>query len=393
MDQFDVAVVGAGPAGSMAAKYGAKAGARVALLEEHASIGWPVHCAGLLGTKALEASELSPGGFVKGGLKGATIYSPGGSKVSFKADSIKARIVDRRLFDRSLAMEAARKGVDLRLNSQVRAIQKVKDIDGNYSILVLGSGEQIAGRAVILAEGARAMLSRKAGIRPVEKILSGAQVELPFVVDDPEKVEVHLGIPGLFAWVIPIGPKFARIGLCAAGNGCDALKAFLRRDVIRKRILGSPTALNVGGLPVGPPSSTVADGFLAVGDAAGHVKPTSGGGVYPGLVCAKIAGTIAASAALEGDCSADRLKEYDRRWRAAIGRELDVGMRVNRLLNRMSDQELDEVIGYLAGKPGLIKTIEEHGDIDRPSVLMAKMLPKLGLDGIKLAGLLKHILG
>ncbi len=392
MDQYDVAVVGAGPAGSMAAKYAAKAVASVVLLEEHASIGWPVQCAGLLGTNALEVSELSPGDFVKGGLKGATIYSPGGTKVSFKADSFKAWIVDRRLFDRSLAMEAAKKGAELRLSSQVRDVLKVKDSHGKGNILILGSGERIAAKAVILAEGVRALLSRKAGIRPVEKILSGAQVELPFVVDDPEKVEVHLGIPGLFAWVIPIGPESARVGLCTVENGCDILKAFLRRDVIKKRILGSPTALNVGGLPMGPPPSTVADGFLAVGDAAGHVKPTSGGGIYPGLVCAKIAGSVAAAAVSEGDCSADRLKEYDRRWRASIGRELDVGMRVNRLLNRMSDQELDEVLGYLAGKPGLIKTIEEHGDIDRPSVLMAKMLPKLGLDGIKLAGLLKHML-
>lgn len=392
MDQYDVAVIGAGPAGSMAAKYATKAGARVALLEEHATIGWPVHCAGLLGTKALEASELMPGEFIKSGLKGATIYSPGGSKVSFKADSFKAWIVDRRLFDRSLALESVRNGADLRLGSQVRDILKAKDSGVNGNILALGSGEQITAKAVILAEGVRAMLSRRVGIRPVEKILSGAQVELPFAVEDPERVEVHLGIPGLFAWVIPIGPKFARVGLCTVDNGCEILKAFLQRDVIKERILGSPTALNVGGLPMGPPSSTAVDGFLAVGDAVGHVKPTSGGGIYPGLVCAKIAGSVAAEAALEGDCSADRLNEYDRLWRGAIGRELDVGMRVNRLLNRMSDKELDEVLGYLAGKPGMIKIIEEHGDIDRPSVLMAKMLPKLGFDGLKLAGLLRHVL-
>ncbi|MFB3764706.1 MAG: geranylgeranyl reductase family protein [Methanotrichaceae archaeon] len=393
MDKYDIAVIGAGPAGSMAAKYAAKAGANVALLEEHASIGWPVQCAGLLGTKALEASELSPGDFIKGGLKGATVYSPGCSKVSFKADSFKAWIVDRRLFDRSLALEAVRNGADLRLISQVRDMIWAKDSGGNSSILVLSSGEKIAAKAIILAEGVRASLSRKAGILPVGKILSGAQAELPFVVDDPEKVEVHLGIPGLFAWVIPIGHKSARVGLCTVENGCESLRAFLQSGLIKNRILGSPTALNVGGLPMGPPSSTVTNGFLAVGDAAGQVKPTSGGGIYPGLICAKIAGSVAAAAALEGDCSADRLKEYDKQWRAAIGRELDVGMRANRLLNRMSDKELDEVICYLARKPGLIRTIEEHGDIDRPSVLMAKMLPKLGFDGLKLAGLLRHILG
>lgn len=392
MDLYDVAVIGAGPAGSMAAKYAAMAGARVLLLEEHASIGWPVQCAGLLGMKAIEASELAPSEVAIQGLKGATVYSPGGSKVSFKAGSFKAWIVDRRLFDRSLALEAVRAGAELRLGSQVRDMLKDSDSDGNGNILVLGGGERISAKAIISAEGVRAVLSRRAGIGPAEKILSGAQVELPFAVEDPEKVEVHLGIPGLFAWVIPMGAKFARIGLCSAEHGCEALRAFLLKGAIKDRILGSPVALNVGGLPMGPPPSTVADGFLAIGDAAGQVKPTSGGGIYPGLLCAKIAGRVAAEAVFEGDCSAGRLGEYDRLWRKAIGRELDVGMRVNKLLNRMSDQELDEVIGYLASKPGLIKTIEEHGDIDRPSVLMAKMVPKIGLDGLKLARLLRHIL-
>jgi flavin-dependent dehydrogenase len=130
-----------------------------------------------------------------------------------------------------------------------------------------------------------------------------------------------------------------------------------------------------------------------VGDAAGQVKPTSGGGIYPGLVAAKIAGGVAAAAAFEGNSSAERLMEYDRLWRARLGRELDIGMRVNRMLNKMSNAELDGVIGYLAGKPGLIRAIEEHGDIDRPSHLMARMLRHLDWDAVKLAGLLRYALG
>ena len=151
-------------------------------------------------------------------------------------------------------------------------------------------------------------------------------------------------------------------------------------------------ALNVGGLPLGPPAATAVPGLLAVGDAAGQVKPTSGGGIYPGLVAAKIAGGVAA-AAMEGDCSAERLIEYDRLWRAALGRELEIGMRVNRMLGKMSAVELDELVGYLAGKPRLIKAIEEHGDIDRPSRLMARMLRHLDRDAIRLARLLGYALG
>ena len=151
--------------------------------------------------------------------------------------------------------------------------------------------------------------------------------------------------------------------------------------------------MNVGGLPLGSPAATAVKGLLAVGDAAGQVKPTSGGGIYPGLVAAKIAGGVAAAAALENDGSAERLQEYDRLWRDRLGRELEIGMRVNRMLNKMSNAELDRVVGYLAGKPRLIRAIEEHGDIDRPSRLMARMLRHLDWDAVKLAGLLRYALG
>lgn len=385
-----MAVIGAGPAGSMAAKYAAKSGARVILLEEHAAVGWPVECAGLLGAGAMAESELARGPFIQRGMSGAAIYSPGGSCLYFKARTSKAWVVDRRLFDRALARDALREGAELRLRSYVRKMRS----DEGLCTLTFAGGEEIRARIVISAEGVRARLARQWGIKPPEIILSGAQVEAPFAVEDPESVEVHLGqAPGLFAWVVPTGEETARIGLCARERGCDHLRAFLKSEPIRKRIRGSAAVINVGGLPLGPAAVTAVAGLLAVGDAAAQVKPTSGGGIYPGLVAAKIAGGVAAAAAMEGDSSAKRLSEYDRLWRAKLGRELEIGMRANRMLNKMSHAELDGVVGYLAGKPRLIKAIEEHGDIDRPSHLMARMLRHLDWDAIKLAGLLRYALG
>ena len=385
-----MAVIGAGPAGSMAAKYAAKAGACTILLEEHAAAGWPVQCAGLLGQAAMAESELPPGSFILCGMLGATVFSPSGARLDFKAKASKAWVVDRRLFDRAMVGRAVQEGANLRLCSSVRKIRREKEA----SVLCLAGGEEIEAKIVISAEGVSALLARRAGIAPPQMILSGAQVQVPFAVEDPEKVEVHLGrAPGLFAWVVPLDERTARIGLCARDQGCEHLRAFLKKDVIKKRLQGSPVALNVGGLPLGPPAATAVEGLLAVGDAAGQVKPTSGGGIYPGLVAAKIAGGVAAAAAMEGDGTAQRLMEYDRLWRAALGRELEIGMRVNRMLGKMSAAELDDLVGYLAGKPRLIKAIEEHGDIDRPSRLMTRMLRHLDWDAIRLARLLGYALG
>jgi len=374
----------------MAAKYAARSGARVILLEEHSNVGWPVECAGLLGVGAMQESELALGSVARQGMKGAAVFSPGGSRLDFKATSYKAWVVDRRLFDRALALDALRDGAELRLHSPVRGVSR----EEGKSTLTLADGQEIRSKVVISAEGVRARLARQAGLGPVKMILSGAQVEAPFAVEDPQKVEVHLDeSPGLFAWVIPTGEETARIGLCTREKGCDLLRALLHKDLIRRRLLGSPASLTVGGLPLGPPASTVTSGFMAVGDAAGHVKPTSGGGIYPGLVAAKIAGRVAAAAALEGDCSRKRLGEYERRWRAVLGRELKIGMKVNQILNRMSGPELDEVICYLNKRPELLRAIEEHGDIDWPSRLLARMLLLLDWDAIRLAKLLRYVLG
>jgi digeranylgeranylglycerophospholipid reductase len=389
MDTFDVAVIGAGPAGSMAAKYAAKAGASTILLEEHPVAGWPVQCAGLLGREALAESELSAGSFIHGGMRGATVFSPGGFRLDFKSRDRKAWVVDRRLFDRSMVCQAVEEDVSFRPCTRVKEMKR----DGERRILTLADGGKISSGVVISAEGVSALLARRAGIAPPQIILSGAQVETAFAVEDPEKVEVHLGWGrGLFAWVIPLNKSRARIGLVTCNRACDRLRDFLKKDIIKERLRGAPVALNVGGLPMGPPAATAVDGLLAVGDAAAQVKPTSGGGIYPGLVAAKIAGGVAAAAAMEGDSSARRLSEYDRLWRLALGRELETGMRLNRMMNKMSPAETDELISYLAGRPRLLKTIEEQGDIDRPSKLMASMLRHLDWDAIRLARLLGYAL-
>jgi digeranylgeranylglycerophospholipid reductase len=389
MDTFDVAVIGAGPAGSMAAKYAAKAGASTILLEEHPVAGWPVQCAGLLGREALAESELSAGSFIISGMRGATVFSPGGFRLDFKSRDRKAWVVDRRLFDRAMVCQAVEEDVSFRPCARVQEMKR----DGERRILTLADGGKISSEVVISAEGVSALLARRAGIAPPQIILSGAQIETAFAVEDQDKVEVHLGWGrGLFAWVIPLGEARARIGLVTSDRACDRLRDFLKKDIIKERLRGAPVALNVGGLPMGPPAATTVDGLLAVGDAAAQVKPTSGGGIYPGLVAAKIAGGVAAAAAMEGDSSARRLSEYDRLWRLALGRELETGMKLNRMMNKMSPAETDELISYLAGRPRLIKTIEEQGDIDRPSKLMASMLRHLDWDAIKLARLLGYAL-
>ncbi len=386
MERCDVAVIGAGPAGSMAAKKAAEGGAAVVIFEEHPRAGWPVQCAGLLGVKAMDESELPLAKFAIRPVRGATIFSPGGYQITFKSSDVKAWVVDRRLFDRALLAEAARSGVEVMMASPVTSLAR----EGGRSILDVGRGSdrrKIEAKVVISAEGVGARIARSAGIGPPREILSSAQVEIPFEVEDPERVEVFLGekvAPGFFAWAIPAQEGVARVGLSCRENACEHLKSLLHSPPIRKRLKGGPLHLVVGGLPLGPPTSTVADGLIAVGDAAGQLKPTSGGGIYPGLVSAKIAGEVAAAASREGDASADRLSEYERMWRAALESEIRLGMIVHRIRAGMTDSELDDIVRRLADREDLIRIIEMEGDIDRPSRAIRRIAPRMGLAGVRM---------
>jgi geranylgeranyl reductase family protein len=386
MERYDVAVIGAGPAGSMAAKKAAESGAEVVIFEEHPRAGWPVQCAGLLGVKAMVESELALGTFAIRSVRGATVSSPGGFRLSFRSAETKAWVVDRRIFDRALLTEAARSGAEVKMASPVTNLAR----DGGRCILTVGRGsdrQKMEAGVVISAEGAGARIARGAGIDPPREILSSAQVELPIELEDPEMVEVFLGekvAPGFFAWAIPAQEGVARVGLSCRENACLHLKRLLKNPSIRGRVRGGSLHLVVGGLPLGPPASTVADGLIAVGDAAGQVKPTSGGGVYPGLVSAKIAGQVAAAASQEGDSSAARLSEYERTWRSELGREIRLGMIIHRMRADMTDDEVDDLVRLLADREDLIRIIEEEGDIDRPSRVIKKVAPRMGLAGVRM---------
>ncbi|MDD1721366.1 MAG: NAD(P)/FAD-dependent oxidoreductase, partial [Euryarchaeota archaeon] len=177
--------------------------------------------------------------------------------------------------------------------------------------------------------------------------------------------------PGFFAWVIPTHEHTLRIGLCSTERSFDRLQHLMRR--LSERYATSLLDFSVGSIPLGPPPSTVADAVMIVGDAAGQVKPTSGGGIYPGVRCAKIAGAVAAQAVLRDNVSAASLMSYDAKWRSDVGRELATGWRIRQTLNALSDSDLNELIAAL-DDGRMLDIITKYGDMDRPSVVLRKLL-------------------
>ncbi len=379
MPEVDALVVGAGPAGSVAAFRLAERGHRVLVIEEHGRVGLPVQCAGLVSQRVLDLAGSRA--FVRASVRGATVFGPSLVSVSFRAEKERAFVIDRAGLDVYLADRAAKGGAEFRTASRFdrllrrspgRSVVQLTGADGTKT--------EVAARLVVGADGVSSAVARAFRLRRPVEILPAFEAEFPKSPGDPELVEVYLGrrfAPGLFGWWIPDGAGGARVGVAADADGTGARAYFERLlDHLGARFgerLANATAYLVSGIPIGAVPKTSGDGVMLVGDAAAQVKPLSGGGIFTGMRCAEILAGVADAALREGDLSGPRLAEYDRRWRAELGDELSRALHLRRVFTRLSDAELDAIVRAL-GRAELTDTIVAFGDIDFPTHVARRLL-------------------
>jgi digeranylgeranylglycerophospholipid reductase len=202
-------------------------------------------------------------------------------------------------------------------------------------------------------------------------VARGIQAEVDgFEGIEEDMVEVYFGrnvAPGFFAWIIPRKNGTAKVGLATRiGNPQDYLRRFMEKHPVASEKLkkSNPTYTSVHPIPMeGPLPRTVSSGFLAVGDAASQVKPTTGGGVIFGLTCAQIAGDVVCEAVDVQDFSETFLSSYESRWKRVAGFELNTMLRMRKMLDSLSDRRLDNIIG-LCSKLKVDNVLEKAGDLD-----------------------------
>mgnify|MGYP000368428303 CR=1 FL=1 len=360
--KYEVAVIGAGPAGSTAAYHAVKSGLKTLLLEEHRVAGTPPHCAGKLTVKAFSQFQL-PSKLILNSVRGAFLLSPGGLEIQVSKPTYDSHIIDREALDRFLASRAQNAGAEAMFKAKVSRI-----IFQSSGFLLKGRGFEVETSLLVLAEGASGKLADALGFPSLPKV-KGFQLELEgFEPRRKDFVEVFLGckfFPGFFGWVIPLGDGKVRLGLCVSSRASPRVfleKALKEHPCLSTRVGKAKILRTYGGLiPLhGPKSATYHPrGILLAGDVAGHVKSTTGGGVYFGMMAGKLAGEAASHAFDEG--LEKGLRGYEKACLKAFGRELAFTSRVRSFLNSLSDKDLDEIF-KLASNREVIEVAQTYGD-------------------------------
>jgi len=347
----DVLVVGAGPAGSIAALEAARAGAagglRVTLIERDRAVGAPVRCAEGVGDAGLREFANPDGApWVARKITRVIFLAPDDTEVKVAEREV-GWVLDRTRFDAALATDAVLAGADLLVGTE--ATDMTREPDGRWRVSVRGPDGRTSCRArvVIGADGVETMVGRWAGLDtrvPARDMESCAQYVVQGIDFDPDAIYLQFGdriAPGGYAWLFPKGERVANVGLGLVALKTDGRNArqYLDAWIARRYPGGARTGYTVGGVIVHTTiRRTFAAGVLLAGDAAHMINPLSGGGIVNAMKAGRLAGRIAAAAVREGDTSERRLSTYHDEWMALLGDDHLKYYRIKQALERLDDE-------------------------------------------------------
>ena len=366
----DLGVAGAGPGGLYAALQALRQGLTVHVFDKKSVVGVPVKCGEYFPVrKEMEyllpnAGEYMhvfdvPQDTVDNCCKSIRVISPSGREYEFDFES---SVLDRTALEQQAAKKVEELGGTIQLSTPVDIFFQ----NGNV-LLGRSAADAVAAKVVIAADGFPSKVAKSAGILTNEYLKpNNIAINYEYVMSDltvdQTVTEMYLGTecaPGGYGWIIPKGNRTANVGIgirtsySKRSNGKEYLEHFLNNCSLTKTkfVGGKRGSIIADVLPVdGPLQHTQSAHVLAVGDAAGMVMPTNGGGISTAMISGEIAGQSAADHVQKGT----PLSEYETRWKQAIGNEMKVSTELRRLADHgMSSDLLFDLMLFLLGTKGI----------------------------------------
>jgi digeranylgeranylglycerophospholipid reductase len=367
VDRYDVIVVGAGPSGSLTARYAAAGGARTLLIEKRQEIGSPVRCGEGIARHFLDECDIAyDKKWVAQEVSGAKVVSPNGA--SFKIDERYAGnevgvVLERDGFDKALAKDAAKAGADIWVKATAVGLLRENGTVTGVRVKRLDEELNLEAGCVVAADGFESQVGRWAGIKTLLKagdITGTLQYRLTNIDPDPDfphYCEFYLGnqvAPAGYIWVFPKDECTANVGIGVSLTrlkGKTDIKMYLDRWIAgdprfkRAQFLDMVT----GGVSTSPPlPETVGNGIALVGDAARMIDPITGGGIGNGCRAGRILGEVLATCTQTGDFSKEALQAYEKGWRTLLEEQLWRNWVAKNKLATLSDATFDKIIDVLA---------------------------------------------
>ena len=374
----DVIVIGAGASGLNAARSLAEGGLDVVVLEKKNEVGKNVICTGIVGKEAFREFELAKDSILTE-IKKIKLVSPYAGSLSYEHAHPFAYVVDREKFDKHLMHKARVKGAEIKLENKVVDISVNKN---SVEVLAKREGkydEKYSAQIALVATGVNYKLHKQLGMGYPKDFLNGVQAELKIErVDCPSVFVGRAVAPGGFAWVVPVKGEIVRIGLITDKDPKVHFEHLMEKLYPDRMRCLDKNLIKFKPIAQGLVSKTYGDRILSVGEAAGQVKTTTGGGIYFGLLCSEIASQIVSKRFKEGNFTANALAEYEKLWKRSLRKEILIGYYTRRILGKLSDIQT-ETIFQIAKNDGVIPLVKEKGDFDWHSDLLFALFKRFPL--------------
>lgn len=357
---YDVIVVGAGPAGSVAARYAAENGASVLMLERDREPGIPVRCAEGVSHAGIEHFIDIDEKWISTTIDGAILHAPNGEYVEMRNNG-RGYVLERRVFDRALADLAVEKGTTLFCKTDVTDL--LKDDSGQVCgvrFTHLNKSYEVKAHLVIGADGIESQVGRWAGINTTLQ-LGDLDTCVQYTVNnikvDPEMCQFYFGenvSPGGYLWIFPKSDKSANIGIGVSGDMTKpgrGPKYFLDQFMQKNYPEASVNYVVYGGVPTLAGKNFITDHVMLVGDAARQVNPITGGGIVQGMIAGRLCGETAAKAIKNNNYSKKYLNEYEKRWDDMLGANQRFMYSIKTHFMNMNDDKFNSIVKAAKGIP------------------------------------------